>query len=83
MTESHLPSAAGDQRQSRHSRQQIIDRKLTELAEQQHRLDVARAALEHAKQCPAGDPMQCSRFWSIIEGRLRGHSLEDSHAQGH
>lgn len=75
--------AARDQRHSRHSRQQIIDRKLTELAEQQNRLDVARAALEHAKQCPAGDPMQCSRFWSIIEGQLRGLSLEDSHARAH
>src|SRR5882757_6167825 len=47
----------------RQSRQQLIDRKLAELAVQQHRLDVARAALEHALQCPAGDPMQCPRFW--------------------
>lgn len=67
----------------RQSRREIIDRKLAEIAEQQHRLDVARAALEHGQQCPAGDPMQCSQFWSIIEGQLRGVSLEDSHARAH
>lgn len=60
---------------------EIVDRKLVELAEQQHRLDVARAALAHARRCPAGEPMRCPRFWLITEGRLRGLSLEDSHGQ--
>lgn len=63
--------------------QEMIDHKLAELAEQQHRIDVARTALEHGRQCPASEPMKCSRFWSIIEGRLRGLSLEESHARVH
>lgn len=71
---------AGDQRQSR---QGIIDRKLAELTEQQRRLDVARALLEHGRRCPASDPLRCARFWSIIEGRVRGLSPEDSHARAH
>lgn len=64
-------------------RQEMIDHKLAELAEQQHRIDVARAALEHGRQCPASDPIKCSRFWSIIEGRLRGLPLEEGHARAH
>ena len=71
---------AGGERQSW---QVVIDRKLTQLTEQQHRLDVARAALEHARRCPAGNPVRCSRFWSIIDGQLRGLSLEESHARAH
>jgi DNA-binding transcriptional MerR regulator len=67
----------------RHCRQEMIDHRLAELAEQQHRIEVARTALEHGRQCPAIDPMQCSRFWSIIEGRLGGLSLEESHARAH
>jgi DNA-binding transcriptional MerR regulator len=67
----------------RQTRQDMIDRKLAELAEQQHRIDVARTALEHGRQCPASDPMKCSRFWSIIDDRLRGTSLEESHARAH
>jgi DNA-binding transcriptional MerR regulator len=61
----------------------MIDHKLAELAEQQHRIEVARTALEHGRQCPASEPMKCSRFWSIIEGRMRGLSLEESHARAH
>lgn len=64
-------------------RQEIIGRKLAELAEQQHRIEVARTALEHGRQCPASEPMKCSRFWSIIEGCQRGLSLEESHARAH
>jgi DNA-binding transcriptional MerR regulator len=67
----------------RQGRREIIDRKLAELAEQQHRIEVARVALEHGRQCPASDPMTCSRFWSIVEGRQRGLSLEESHAAAH
>lgn len=67
----------------RRSWQEIVDRKLTELTEQQHRLDVARDALEHARRCPAGEPVRCARFWSIIEGQMRGLSLEKSHARAH
>lgn len=63
---------AGDERQPW---KEIIDRKLAELTEQQHRLDAAREALEHARRCPAGEPVRCPRFWSIIEGQLRGLSL--------
>jgi DNA-binding transcriptional MerR regulator len=62
---------------------EMIDHKLAELAEQQHRIEVARTALEHGRHCPAGEPMKCSRFWSIIEGRLGGLSLEESHARAH
>jgi hypothetical protein len=61
----------------------MINRKLVELAERQHRIEVARTALEHGLKCPAGEPMKCSRFWSIIEGRQRGLSLEESHARVH
>jgi len=64
-------------------RREMIDHKLAELAERQHRIEVARTALEHGQQCPASEPMQCSRFWSIIEGRQRGLSLEESHARVH
>ena len=70
----------------RQGRREMIDHKLAELAElaeQQHRIEAARIALEHGRQCPAGEPMQCSRFWSIIEGRLRGLSVEESHARAH
>jgi DNA-binding transcriptional MerR regulator len=67
----------------RRSWREVIDRKLADLAAQQDRLDAARAALEHARRCPAGEPVHCSRFWSIIEGRLQGLSLEDSHGRAH
>jgi DNA-binding transcriptional MerR regulator len=67
----------------RQSRRDMIDHKLAQLAEQQHRIEVARTALEHGRQCPASDLMKCSRFWSIIEGQLRGLSLEESHARAH
>jgi DNA-binding transcriptional MerR regulator len=67
----------------RQGRRKMIDHKLAELAEQQHRIEVATIALEHGRQCPASDPMKCSRFWSIIEGRLRGLSVEESHARAH
>jgi DNA-binding transcriptional MerR regulator len=67
----------------RHCRREIIDHKLAELTELQHRIEVARTALEHGRQCAASEPMKCSRFWSIIEGRQRGLSLEESHARAH
>lgn len=67
----------------RQDRRELIDDKLVELAEQQHRIEVARTALEHGRRCPASEPMQCSRFWSIIDGRLRGLALEESHARAH
>jgi DNA-binding transcriptional MerR regulator len=67
----------------RTARRQIVDRKLAELTEQQHRIEVAREALLHGRGCPAGDPMRCSRFWSIIDGQLHGLSLEESHARLH
>jgi DNA-binding transcriptional MerR regulator len=65
------------------SRQELVERKLAQLVEQQHQLEVAREVLEHGRHCPAGDPMACSRFWSIIDGHRRGRSLEESHAQVH
>jgi DNA-binding transcriptional MerR regulator len=71
--------AAGEPR----SRREVIDRKLAEFTAQQHQLEVARELLEHGRTCPAGDPLQCSRFWSIIEGHRHGLSLEDSHARVH
>jgi DNA-binding transcriptional MerR regulator len=67
----------------RQSRRAMIDHKLAELAEQQHRIEVARSALEHGRQCPAREHMECPRFWSIIEGRQRGLSVEESHARAH
>jgi DNA-binding transcriptional MerR regulator len=67
----------------RQRRREMIDQKLAELAEQQHRIEVARLALEHGRQCPATEPMKCTRFWSIIEGRLGGLSLEESHTRAH
>ena len=67
----------------RQCQREMIDLKLAELAEQQHRIEVARTALEHGRQCSASEPMKCSRFWSIIEGRMRGLSLEESHARAH
>jgi DNA-binding transcriptional MerR regulator len=67
----------------RQGRRKLIDHKLAELAEQQHRIEVARTALEHGRRCPASDPMTCSRFWSIIDARLRGVSVEESHTRAH
>jgi DNA-binding transcriptional MerR regulator len=64
-------------------RQEIIDRKLAEVTEQQHQLEVARELLEHGRTCPAGDPLSCSRPWSIIEGHHHGLPLEQSHARVH
>ena len=61
----------------------VVERKLQELADQQHRVEAARAALEHVRRCPAGEPTQCPRFWSIIEGQLQGLPLEESHARAH
>ncbi len=67
----------------RQGRREMIDHKLAELVEQQHRIEVARTALEHGRKCPASDPMKCSRFWAIIEGRQHGLPLEESHARAH
>jgi DNA-binding transcriptional MerR regulator len=61
----------------------LVERKLEALAEQEHRLAVARTALEHARACPAKDPARCPRFWTIIDARLHGASLEDSHHTVH
>jgi DNA-binding transcriptional MerR regulator len=63
--------------------QQLIERKLAELTERQHRIEVARTALEHGRHCPAGEPLKCPRFWSIIASRMDGLSLEESHARAH
>jgi DNA-binding transcriptional MerR regulator len=65
------------------SQRAIMEQKLAELTQQQHRIEVARAALEHGLHCPAGEPTKCPRFWSIIEGRQRGLSLEESHERAH
>lgn len=65
------------------SRRQLIDRKLDQVVEQQHHLAIARELLEHGRHCPAGDPMRCSRFWSIIDGHRNGASLGQSHAEAH
>lgn len=65
------------------SRQEMIDGKLAELTEQQRRIEVARAALEHGRHCPASDPLKCPRFWTIIEERQRGLSLAESHERAH
>jgi DNA-binding transcriptional MerR regulator len=61
----------------------LVERKLEALAEQEHRLVVARTALQHARDCPAKDPARCPRFWAIIEARLAGDSVEESHAGVH
>lgn len=61
----------------------LVDHKLADLAEQEHRLAVARTALEHARDCPAKDPSRCPRFWAIVDARLTGESFEDSHAAVH
>jgi DNA-binding transcriptional MerR regulator len=67
----------------RQGRQELIDGKLAELAEQQRRIEAARLALTHGRDCPARDPLQCPRFWSIIADRERGLSVEDSHRRAH
>jgi DNA-binding transcriptional MerR regulator len=61
----------------------LVERKLKALVEQEHRLAVARTALEHARDCPAKDPSRCPRFWTIIDARLQGVSLEASHDMVH
>ena len=67
----------------RRQRNQIITRKVAQIAEQQHKLDVARAALEHGLRCPANEPAQCPRFLSIVEDHRNGLSLEASHNRAH
>ena len=79
LAEIHCFLAAGEQG----SRQEIINRKLAEFTEQQHQLEVARELLEHGRRCRAGDPLRCPRFWSIVDGRRHGLSLEESHARVH
>ncbi len=64
-------------------RSALVDRKLAALAEHEHHLLVARTALEHVCDCPAKDPSLCPRFRSIIDARLSGESLKDSHAAVH
>jgi DNA-binding transcriptional MerR regulator len=63
--------------------ERLIERKLAELDAHEHRLRVARLALEHARRCPEGHPSRCPRFWSIIEARIRGVPLEASHSVAH
>ena len=70
---------AGD----RASRHEMVDRKLGELTEQQRRIEVARVVLEHAQACPSGDPLRCPRLQSVVESRLRGLPLEESHSRVH
>ncbi len=65
------------------SQRALIEQKLAELTQQRHRIEVALAALEHGLRCPAGEPTKCPRFWSILDGRQRGLSLEESHAEAH
>lgn len=65
----------------RESWRDAVERKLAEVVEQRHRLEVAQTALEHALRCPAAEPMQCTRFLAIIDGFQRGLSLEESHAR--
>ncbi|MFJ6673443.1 MerR family transcriptional regulator [Actinosynnema sp. NPDC091369] len=48
----------------RQDRRDLMDRKMLEPAEQQHRIEVARTALDHGRRCPADDPVRCSRFLS-------------------
>ena len=67
----------------RHDRRELTERKLAELAEQRHRIEVARTALEHGRRCPADDPLKCPKFLAIIDGRQRGLSLEESHTRAH
>ncbi|HEX6343796.1 MerR family transcriptional regulator [Umezawaea sp.] len=67
----------------RRDRRALIDHKLAELAEQRRRVDVARTALDHGRRCPADDPLTCSRFLAIVEGRQRGLPLDESHARAH
>jgi DNA-binding transcriptional MerR regulator len=57
----------------------VIERKLIEIAERQHRLAVARTALEHARECPAEHPARCPRFWTIIDAVVDGASVEEAH----
>jgi DNA-binding transcriptional MerR regulator len=64
-------------------RRELIRRKTAQITEQQKQLEVARELLEHGDSCPAGDPLACERFWSIIEHHRCGLSLEDSHASVH
>jgi DNA-binding transcriptional MerR regulator len=53
----------------RQSRRALIDDKLAELAEQQHRIEVARRVLEHGRRCPATGahgmpPILVDRRWA-------------------
>ena len=59
---------------------EIVERKLVEVAEQQHRLAAARTALEHARDCPAEHPSRCQRFWSIIDAVVDGAAVEEAHS---
>jgi DNA-binding transcriptional MerR regulator len=41
--------------------------------------ETARTALAHSLECPKGDPAACPTFWSIVDARLEGRPLADSH----
>jgi hypothetical protein len=62
------------------SRQEIIERKLAQVVEQQHQLEVPRECTSPDSAAPPATP---SRFWSIIESHLHGSSLAASHARVH
>ncbi|WP_245976534.1 hypothetical protein [Amycolatopsis palatopharyngis] len=48
----------GDSSRASGKADEKIDQRLAELSEQQQRIDVARAALEHRRQCPASVAMK-------------------------
>jgi DNA-binding transcriptional MerR regulator len=52
------------------------------IAELDRLLDDARAArtaLTHALRCPKQTPTDCPTFWSIVDARLAGRPLADTH----
>ena len=59
--------------------QQLARRKLAELDQQIATAQTAREAMDHALACPHEDILECPNFASLIDARLTGQPLHETH----
>jgi MerR family redox-sensitive transcriptional activator SoxR len=48
----------------------LVDRKIEELTASIEQAQVAKVALEHARNCPEEDLLACPNFWRVVGDRL-------------
>jgi MerR family transcriptional regulator, copper efflux regulator len=61
----------------------LARRKMTELDDLIAHATAARAALDHALQCPHDEPAECPTFWSIVKRHQAGEPLAQAHRHSH